>query len=142
MTCRHRAGDPDCSSTKDNHYYQEQSAEVQRLQRQVEEQRALLKKPDNSQFEIIDCFEGTKGIVLKIKYDSCKDCAYEGTKVLVYVGSTTLDVIKWRIIDPHFRAKASGPREAPSPTARFPASDEGWNMAMRFLAQVEHRVER
>lgn len=122
MTCRHRAGDPECSSTKGNYYYQEQNAEVQRLQRQIEEQRALLKKPDNSQFEIIDCFEGTK--------------------VLVYVGSTTLDVIKWRIIDPHFRAKASGPREAPSPTARFPASDEGWNMAMRFLSQVEHRIER
>lgn len=138
MTCRHKAGDPGCSSTKDNYYYKEQNAEVQRLQRQVDEQRALLKKPDNSQFEIIDCFEGTKGIVLKVKYDSCKDCAYEGTKVLVYAGLTTRDVLKWRVIDPHFSGKPPATtREAPSPTARFPSSEGGWDMAVKLLALLK-----
>jgi hypothetical protein len=136
MTCRHRAGDPACSS------YRGPQEEIRLLQKQIDEQKRLLKQPDNSQFEIIDCFEMTNGLVLKVKYDDCPSCSYEGTKLLVYVGSTTRDVLKWRVIDPHFSDKPPGPREAPSPTARFPASQGGWDMAVNFLMRIYSEVER
>ena len=34
--------------------------------------------------------------------------------------------------DPHFSDKPAGDRCAPSPAARFPASEEGWKNALRF----------
>ena len=130
MTCRHGSNDPNCSS------YRTPEEEIRILQGKLAEQRKLLGDPDNSQFEIVDCLELTSGVVLRVKYESCTNCAYEGTKVLVYVGSTTRDVLKWRTIDPHFREVEPGPKQAPSPTARFPASQEGWDMAVAFLAGV------
>lgn len=136
MTCRHAAGDTNCSS------YRGPQEEIRILQRQIAEQKALLKQPDNSQFEIIDCMELTGGVVLKVKYESCVSCSYEGTKVLVYEGASLRDVLKWKVIDPHFSDKPDLARSAPSPTARFPASQRGWAMAIEFLRYLnEHKVQ-
>lgn len=140
MTCRH--SDP--INNKECGSYRTPDEQLSLIRRDEERLRSRFKldpQPDNSQFEIVDCLELSAGIVLKVKYESCVNCAYEGTKVLVYVGSTTRDIWKWRTIDPHFRdtIPAPGPREAPSPTARFPASQEGWDLAVKFLAGVNDR---
>lgn len=144
MTCRHSAGDPNCSSSR--FYPAFDSAQNQRvldLQKEVDRQRELLKGPDNSRFEIVDVSEVPgHGIALKVKYDSCENCSYEGTKVLVYLGSTMRDVLKWRVIDPHFKDKPSGAKEAPSPDARFPASPVGWEMAKQMLFQQRDGGQR
>lgn len=135
MTCRHidPINNPACNS------YRTPDEQIDLLRKEEELLRSRFKlasQPDNSQFEIVDCLELTSGVVLRVKYESCTNCAYEGTKVLVYAGITTRDVLRWRTIDPHFREVEPGPKQAPSPTARFPASKEGWDMAVGFLAGV------
>jgi hypothetical protein len=60
-------------------------------------------------------------------------------KVLVYLGVSALDAMRWRTIDPHFRDSKKASRdatEAPGPSARFPASEEGWADALAY-AQVK-----
>ena len=62
---------------------------------------------------------------------------------MVFLNTTELDVLRWKEIDPHFRPQkeegtqyAKGalkdPKKAPSPAARFPASDEGWKDAIEY----------
>jgi hypothetical protein len=73
-------------------------------------------------------------MVMKVKYPNCSICAYEGNKVMVFLNTKALDVLKWKKIDPHFRdlKLKNTTREAPSPAARFPASDEGWQDAVSY----------
>lgn len=131
MTCRHSPNDPHCSS------YRTPQQRILELSREIAEQKKMLKDPDNSQFEILDVYDcqGKGGIVLRVRYDSCESCSYEGVKVLVYLNSSMMDVLKWKVIDPHFSDKQPGPRCAPSPDARFPASEEGWTQARMMLAR-------
>jgi hypothetical protein len=110
MTCRHSYGDPNCSSYK-----------------------APPPTPDASKFEVLDYQQKGSHVVLKVKYPNCDKCSYEGTKVLVFLNVSALDVMKWRTIDPHFRSsKPYSQTEAPSPVARFPASEEGWEDALQY----------
>ena len=74
-------------------------------------------------------------LVMKVKYPNCALCAYEGQKVMVFLNVTEAQVLKWRRIDPHFRATKALPQEAPSPAARFPASQEGWRDALDYAAK-------
>lgn len=73
-------------------------------------------------------------VVLKVKYPNCSSCAYEGNKVMVFLGVSEVDIVKWRKIDPHFRLGVKHPtgKVAPSPAARFPASTEGWADACNY----------
>jgi hypothetical protein len=71
-------------------------------------------------------------LVLKVTYPSCPDCSYEGTKVMVFLDISELQALKWRTIDPHFREVKPGANEAPSPSARFPATPEGWEDALAY----------
>jgi len=92
--------------------------------------------PTANDYEILDVVSvGSQGIVLKVKYPCCACRDYEGMKVLVYFNSTINDVVFWKQIDPHFRnnEKKSPKHKAPGPDARFPATDDGWNNALRFL---------
>jgi len=110
MTCRHGPDDTRCSSYK-----------------------APPPTPDASNFEVLNYEQVGEHVVLKVQYPNCDKCAYEGTKVMVYLDVTTLEILKWRTIDPHFRAaKPFSSREAPSPSARFPASEEGWVDAIAY----------
>lgn len=115
MTCRHSAGDPNCSSNQRSY-------------------TSTPTTPDASKYEIEDVHQAGQHLVLKVKYPNCSSCAYEGNKVLVFLNTNTADALKWKTIDPHFRdpkLKATG-KQAPSPTARFPASPEGWIDAVAF----------
>ncbi len=135
MTCRHDdpINNPNCSS------YAVPSVQLERLARQeaaLKEKFKIPVGPDNSDFEILDFIEHGCGIALKVQYKSCPNCSYEGTKVLVYIGAGIRDVMKWKVIDPHFSNVPADPRCAWSPDARFPASECGWKNAELFLDSI------
>lgn len=117
MICRHFGNDPSCSSNRSSYSAPDTN------------------KPDAEKFEIEDVVQEGAHLVMKVKYPNCSACAYEGNKVMVFLNTTLLQAMKWKKIDPHFRAPsiaAERPKEAPSPAARFPASTEGWQDALDY----------
>lgn len=115
MTCRHRAGDPDCSSTSSSY------------------SRAWSDTPDSSNYKVLDAVQEGYHLIMKVKYPNCSKCSYEGTKILVYLHTTAIAAVKWKNIDPHFTDKKPLSDEyAPSPSARFPASTAGWKDALDY----------
>jgi len=138
MICRHKSGDPACGATsggwrsQENERYNMESKDLEI--KKLKEQIASF-TPDNTKFEIEDIQEVGKHLVMKVSYPNCKTCSYEGNKVLVYLNTSITSVLKWRIIDPHFSGKVpSSVKEAPSPNARFPASNDGWKDAISFAS--------
>lgn len=117
MTCRHSPGDPSCSS-----YSRYEPDEP--------------KTPDASNYSIEKMQRvNDRHVVLQVKYPNCAKCAFEGLKTLVYLDITEMDMLKWKKIDPHFRAPASpGVKTvAPSPVARFPGTYDGFKDAIMYL---------
>ena len=140
MTCRHQAGDPNCSSHKD---YRDSSAyaDEQRASERLSVELAKKRKeeldastPDPDRYTIEDVARIGPHLVMKVKYPSCTKCSFEGSKVMVFLRVPELEAIRWRRIDPHFRDPKGMRRanEAPSPAARFPATAEGWADAIRY----------
>lgn len=139
MTCRHESGDPECSSHPNNvrqraydEYAAKEAAKKAREEAARKEAEALT--PDKANYEIVDVFRINNHLVLKVLYPNCKKCSYEGNKILVFLMVSESEVIRWRVIDPHFR-DPTAPRkasEAPPPAARFPASAEGWEDACAY----------
>jgi len=145
MTCRHRPGDPDCSSSPEGarraaQYAIDSAQEMAR--RKLAEVEA--RTPDAARFEIDEVEEVGGHLVLKVKYPNCAKCAYEGVKVMVFLDATVKQVLRWRKIDPHFRDPKGLPTatEAPSPAARFPGSDEGWKDALAYARSKARPVMR
>jgi hypothetical protein len=140
MTCQHQPGDPACGS------YARERAAQERHNAQVRENAlrdALAQMTqDASRFEIVDAVSVGAHLVLKVKYPNCDKCAYEGHKVMVFLNTTAFDALKWRTIDPHFRAPDVKrlPSEAPSPAARFPASSAGWTDACAWAERKAAKV--
>lgn len=124
MTCHHRPGDPNCSSHPD---HPDNPANV-RL-REIES-----RTPDADRFEVEDVVAVGSHLVMKVKYPNCERCSYEGTKIMVFLNCSTIDALKWRRLDPHFRPynQNRNPREAPGPDARFPGSKDGWRDAINY----------
>jgi len=127
-----------CSSPQEHARRAEQSAAEsvryaeQRAEARVKELQA--RTPNADEYDIEGVEELAPYLVLKVRYPSCKACAYEGVKVLVIHGRTLKDVITWKRIDPHFRDPLLpfSLREAPSPVARFPGSESGWKDAIEW----------
>jgi hypothetical protein len=128
MTCRHAADDPACSS------YPHRVNEARRLVEQDAERTGTSSTPDAARFEILEAQQVGAHLVLKVQYPNCARCAYEGVKVMVFLNVQATDALRWNRIDPHFRNEQPTSRTAPSPAARFPASEEGWLDAL-FYAQ-------
>lgn len=134
--CRHEKGDPACSSSpagqaREREYRAQRDAEeLSRLRREL----ADASSPKVDDFEVLDAEAIGAHLVLRVKYPNCKKCSYEGEKVMVILDATMKDALGWRLLDPHFRdpERPRERREAPSPTARFPASDEGWADAIEY----------
>jgi hypothetical protein len=124
MTCTHARTDRTCSG----------------FQKRVDQARQLLAEVDGTSmdsttYEIVEVQRVGAHLVMKVKYASCVACAYEGSKVMVFLNVSEADALRWRRIDPHFRdpsAAAHGRHEAPSPAARFPASPSGWTDALAY----------
>ncbi len=124
MTCHHLKGDPNCGSSASNYA------------------SAAPATPDSSNYSIEEAEWIGPHMVVKVKYPNCRNCAYEGNKVMVFLDISATQALKWKKIDPHFRApqrvdialgigKVSA-SEAPSPAARFPGSPEGWQDALDY----------
>lgn len=132
--------------------YSSARAEIERNKKEVDARVASLtsqlnairaSSPDATRFEIEDAREVGPNLVVKARFPNCADCAYEGIKVLVYLNTKPLDAMKWKKLDPHFRAKPKTgwpAKEAPSPDARFPASPEGWQDAVAYATSRNIKV--
>ena len=155
MTCRHKPGDPNCSSTRGGYADQENerqtSAELAKLRAQLKKYQDAFGSdeppatPDSHNYEILEHQQVGLALVLKVRFPSCAKCAYEGVKVLVYEHTSVGDAVFWKVIDPHFRdpKKTRTRQEAPAPTARFPGDDGGWHDAIAYAEDVlGHRNAR
>lgn len=128
MTCKHSKGDPECSSTKP-----EQA--IAWLNRKYPDfMRAAPATPDARTYDVLDVARVGEHLVLKVRYPNCAKCAFEGTKVMVFLDVPEAQAMRWRRIDPHFRDANPLSDEAPSPAARFPATSEGWRDALAYAA--------
>lgn len=128
MICRHAPNDTSCSSHKDYVSYDPPTPP---------EPKMTLKStdsPDAYNFQVVDALEVGKHLVMKINYPNCKKCAYEGTKVMVFLHTKPLDALRWKRIDPHFRDNTTARlmTDSPGPDARFPASKQGWDDALQY----------
>jgi hypothetical protein len=111
-----------------------EEARVDKRRADKREKEQLSKTPDKEQFDIVEIERIGDHVVMKVLYPNCAKCSYEGNKVMVFLNAPEKEVVKWKIIDPHFRdpTKARTSREAPGPDARFPASKEGWSDALAY----------
>ena len=82
--------------------------------------------PDPSNYKIIQHVQHENNLVVMIQYPDCTN--YEGKKILVFKNITIKDLLKQKLIDPHF----SENKEFHSPIARFAPTDEGWSLAQHF----------
>lgn len=89
------------------------------------------KNPNPSNYEIIDYKEFDNFLAIRIRYLDCTN--YEGQKILVYQGIKVIDLWNQKTIDPHF----SENQEYHSPIARFLPTNEGWQMALKFIIVME-----
>jgi hypothetical protein len=114
----------------------EAAAQVQVANAHAAELAARSPNPDAYAIEEVE--QVGEHLVMKVRYPNCAKCAYEGSKVMVFLDTTLKSAIKWRRIDPHFRAPGTPATlpatqtEAPSPAARFPASRDGWSDALTY----------
>lgn len=132
MTCRHSdpINNPQCSSYRTP---AQQREDALKAVHELETKWGLIGKPDAENFDIVRAEQIGAHLVLKVQYPSCAECAYEGNKVMVFLGWDMADALRWKRIDPHFRPQGERPtREAPSPDARFPATDTGWQDAVDY----------
>jgi len=122
-------------------YTQKQREEYN--QKKIDKLKAELSAltPDSTKWEFEEFIESFGYIIAKVKFEACEHAGYGGMKVLVFK-ATTLEAVKWRIMDPHFREKPEGTakNEAPVPVARFPASAAGWEDA-RLFVKAKHERE-
>jgi hypothetical protein len=135
-TAEHQAR-ADQASAYDSRLVEERAAKERAAR--IQELRDRTPDPDN--YEIIEVCRVGPHLILKVKYASCVKCSFEGTKIMVYLNTPEVEVLRWKRIDPHFTDPDDGdiPRgHAPGPNARFPANMAGWEDA-RAYAQYRDR---
>lgn len=147
MTCHCRSPEEHARRAEEQAQYSaQQSAEYERkkaAEREAEANRRIAelaaRSPNPDEFKIVDYEQVDKHLVLKVRYPSCKKCAYDQCKVMVFLNATMKRALAWTRIDPHFREEKNASPEAPSPAARFPASLEGWSDAIAYARSKEAR---
>ncbi len=137
MTCR-------CPSSHEHakRASQRDAQDAQHARAKHEEEVSQLKSqlaaltPDNSRYEVLEARAVGDHLVMKVIYIGCQ-CEYDGEKILVFVNVTPIDALKWTKIDPHFQnpGDSDDPSVAPGPSARFPASVDGWQDALKYAEQ-------
>lgn len=129
MICRHSPGDPNCTT---------QYPQPQVIYRDRE---VPINEPDAKEYFVERCEIIGKNVILMVRYPSCRKCAYEGNKVMVYLNLDSSQIVFWKEIDPHFKdpKKKVEKIQAPPPSARFPASEEGWKDAIEWVRFKENK---
>lgn len=136
MTCRHEKNDPSCSSHRN---YREPEPYVAPKPFYPTAPPAPL-TPDPKNYAVERVQRVGKHLVMRVKYPNCAACAFEGSKVMVFLNVVESEALLWRQIDPHFRdvgtrQRHEAPHEAPSPAARFPATTMGWADALDYAGR-------
>jgi hypothetical protein len=83
--------------------------------------------PNPYHFEILKVYDTAQNTAVMIQYPDANN--YEGKKILVYKGVTSVKLKKQNALDPHFSEKGL------APFARFEPTDEGWEQA-KLLADI------
>ena len=83
--------------------------------------------PNPNNYDIIGHLESNGWLLIKIKYPDCTN--YEGIKILLFKDVTVMDLLKQRLIDPHF----SQNEKYKSPFARFEPTEKGWFAATSLM---------
>lgn len=89
------------------------------------------RNPDPSRWEIVKTESIGNYLIVKIRYPNCTN--YEGNKILVFRGISAKTLVEQRLIDPHF---FEGSNKYQSPLARFVPTEEGWEMAKKFVTAM------
>lgn len=114
------------------------------LTEEIEVIKKKLKKaeeasPIPSKFQIHQITQLEPFTIVMINYPNCTN--HKGMKVLVYKDISPDQVRKFKVIDPHFsddnqrEVEYNIGERAPAPFARFPPTEEGWEMA-RLLCKT------
>jgi hypothetical protein len=119
-----------------NYLEQRKDKQIAELEKVIKEMRD--ESPDPRNWELLEEFQrnasGGPLIALKLRYPKCKN--YKGEKVLVF-RATLSQLVKQKVIDPHFgdinSTKIEQPEDMIYPIARFPASVDGWNDAVKYV---------
>lgn len=118
-------GNPARSPNSDTHSYVEPTHTVKPKAYPRLEGKNM---PDPNDWKVVKAAEMNGFLILKLNYPNCTH--YEGNKILVFQGSTLIDLVNQRMIDPHFFKDS----KYKSPVARFEPTDNGWRMAEIFTA--------
>lgn len=86
--------------------------------------------PNPNNYKIKSYTENNGNLMIWINYPDCDN--YEGDKICVYKGITLLDLIKQKLIDPHF----SDTKDFKSPFMRLEPTQEGWNFGTKILSTI------
>lgn len=87
--------------------------------------------PDPSNYRVLDCQEFPTGYtIIKLRYPDCTN--FEGVKILVFAAKLR-DILVQHDIDPHF----SESKIKLHPIARFVPTEYGWELAVKFVNQME-----
>ena len=154
MTCRHRDGDPTCHTKHPEGMDKIVRRELVMALERFEEwgipgpnDRTLAAcaievlsdaggAPKDPTHEVLEVVERGDHLVMRVRYESCPGCSYDGDKVMVF-RAKAIDAVRWKRIDPHLgRAPSStpDPTEAPIPVARFRNTPEGWDDAILWAS--------
>lgn len=101
---------------------------------EAERDELLARTPNPDVYDILEIEEVGSNLVAKVKYSGCADCSFDSCKVMVWIGVSLKDAVRWRRIDPHFTKNVRPPSEAPCVRARFPADDQGWKDALAYAS--------
>jgi len=89
--------------------------------------------PNPTRWEVIETRQLGDYLIVQVRYLDCTN--YEGVKILVFEGITIEILVAQGVCDPHF----SENQNLHSPIARFVPTQEGMDMAQRFVEMMDGR---
>lgn len=91
------------------------------------------RNPNPLKYKILTATQIDIYLIVKIKYLACTN--FEGVKILVYKDCTLKQLIKQKVIDPHFSENTN----KKSPIARFIPTEDGMKMAITFVETLSKK---
>ena len=141
MTCRCQTKEEHAQRAVAAATYTAQQVTQQRDKENAVRIRELsARSPNPDEYTVEEVEQVGSHLVIKVRYPGCEKCDFDRCKIMVYLRVPVKDAMKWRRIDPHFRAVKAGTalrHEAPSPVARFPGSSEGWSDALEYARRKD-----
>lgn len=89
--------------------------------------------PNPLRWELIESYQQGDYLIVKVRYLDCTN--YEGVKILVFKGIAVEILVVQGVCDPHFSENPN----LHSPIARFVPTQEGMDMARRFVEMMDEQ---